>query len=129
MNWDGEVGFYRYDTVEGTMQRCVDGESMMSAQYNAETFAALEKETKEKLDASNAALKHSKLLVLILIVVAAVELLLFIAVYAVTRRRRAVVVEDSYDDLYKKPNAGSSHKKGSSTEEDDLLEFWDDLDE
>lgn len=97
MNWDGQTGFYRYDTVEGTMQRVSGDDSMEDAQYNAETFAALENDTKEKLEANESALKQSKLLVLILIIVAAVELLLFITIFAITRRRGGAVIDDGYE--------------------------------
>lgn len=96
MNWDGDTGFYRYDTVEGTMQRCTENDGM-DAMYSPEHFAQLEQEMKEKLDANESVLKQSNMLVLILIVVAAMELLIFIAVMAITKRRGAANREGDDD--------------------------------
>ena len=111
MNWDGVTGFYRYDTVEGTVQRCTEDQGM-DTMYSPEHFAQLEQEMKEKLDANESALKQSNMLVLILVVVAAVELLAVIAVIVITKRRGAANSEDGYQGS----RTGSSHHEKNDLE-------------
>lgn len=87
MNGDGVTGFYRYDTEEGTMQRCAK-DSIADTKYNAETFAQLKNDMKDKLSANESALQWSNLLVLLLIVVAALELIALLS-QTISRKHRS----------------------------------------
>lgn len=117
MNWDGRVGFYRYDTVEGTIQRWSEESSMLSEQHNG---GDMEDESSEMLAASQAALQHSRLLVAILLAAAAAELVILLLF--VLKGQRSLGARERCNEY---TGARSGASRGSEADpRGDLLDCW-----
>lgn len=124
MNWDGEAGFYRYDTVEQTMQRYV-GELVaipVVPEEPSDTDAATDAEKElllnnnqqlqQKLAEANDLVHKGKLLILGLMVLVVILLILVICmlVFTIVRRRRDRYddYDEDYDDDNDPPRSGGA---------------------
>lgn len=94
MNWDGQTGFYRYDTVEQTMQRYVAETQVVAEQpedtvdEEKELLLAQNQELQQSLNEADNQMHKSKLLIFALMAVAAVLLVLIVCVLIFTNMRR-----------------------------------------
>ncbi len=87
-NGDGQTGFYRYDPVEETMQRWLEGDINGMTQ-NPDANARLDQGTEETIKANEMVFEYGKMMIRLLSAVAAVELVLLIGViYVLIKRSR-----------------------------------------